>query len=68
MANQITAGDLVVAELWSPSVDRIRSAAVAEEVYSDGTVRVRLTGLVPAPYDPGMVLAIDGDKVRKAGW
>ena len=71
MANPITTGDLVVvtlAHVKGMDMNRSTSAATVLQAYGDGTAVVRLTGLVPAPYDPGMVLAIDGDKVRKAGW
>lgn len=71
MANPITAGDLVVvtlAHVKGMDFNRSTSAAKVLQVYGDGTAVVRLTGLVPQPYDPGMVLAIDGDKVRKGGW
>lgn len=73
MDNTIGIGDLVVVKLAMPKgygLGRNTSAAVVEEVYGDVdlTVRVRLTGLTPAPYDPGMVLAISGDKVERGGW
>lgn len=71
MAKNFGIGDLVVVKLArTEGFGLSTSAAVVEEVYGDvdGTVRVRLTGLVPRPYDPGMVLAINGDKVQKAGW
>jgi len=72
MANFNT-GDLVVVTLAMPSgyrLGRTTSAAVVEEAYGDpdNTFRVRLTGLTPAPYDPGMVLVVSGGNVAKAGW
>lgn len=74
MTNKFNAGDLVVVTLAHVKgfdmLTRDTSAAVVVEAHDDNaeTVIVRLTGLVPAPYDPGMVLAIDGAKTRKAGW
>ena len=73
MANPITVGDLVVVTLAHAKgmdMNRSTSAATVLQVYGDrdNTMLVKLTGLVPAPYDPGMVLPINGDKIRKAGW
>ncbi|MGK2898595.1 MAG: hypothetical protein ACSLE9_07890 [Burkholderiaceae bacterium] len=72
MNSEFGIGDLVVVKLAHvKGMDTMRStsAAVVEEIYGDldGTMRVRLTGLTPAPYEPGMVLAIDGDKVTRKG-
>ena len=73
MGSKFNRGDLVVVKLAHAKgmdMNRSTSAAVVEEAYGDSadTYRVRLTGLTPSPYDPGMVLAIDGDKVSKGGW
>lgn len=73
MDNTIGTGDLVVvtlAHVKGMDFNRSTSAAVVEEAYGDvdNTFRVRLTGLIPSPYDAGMVLAISGDKVKKGGW
>lgn len=69
--NNIKAGSLVVVTLAHVrGMASDTAAAVVEEAYGDtlGTLRVRLTGLVPAPYTPGMVLAVNGDKAKAAGW
>lgn len=72
MENTIGIGDLVVATLAGVTgFTRDNTAAgTVVKVYGDpdNTMLVRLTGLVPAPYRAGMVLPLNGDKVRKGGW
>ncbi len=67
MVTTYTPGQQVLVKL--ARADR-ESAAIVVEDYGNGQgAAVRLFGLTPAPYEAGMVLPIDADRIRKMkGW